>query len=97
MNKQTLGRVIRSEKRETDGYTYLYELTERKGRLMADFGVHLYSINVTMTDDSGRTRTGEAKDVFSSKEKAIEFFDKIVKNLATPIDLKYVIEDEIKV
>ena len=46
---------------------------------------------------NGKVRKSEAKDVFSSKRKAIEFFDKIVRNLATPIDLKYVIEDEITV
>ncbi len=97
MNKQTLEKIIRSEERVSQGFCYSYELIERKGKHMADFGVRLYSIRVKMTDGDGRVRKEEAKDIFSSKEKALLFFDKIVRNLATPIDLKYVIEDEIKV
>lgn len=97
MNKQTNDKLIREENRECDGYAYSYKLIERKGRRMADFGMRLYSINVSMTDAKGVTKTGEARDVFSSKRKALEFFDKIVRNLATPIDLKYVVEDEITV
>ena len=88
MNKQTNDKLIREEKRECDGYAYSYKLIERRGRRMADFGVRLYSIYVSMTDAWGVTKTAEAKDVFSSKRKAIDFFDKIVRNLATPIDLK---------
>ncbi len=90
-------KTIRKEERRADGYFYSYELIERKGRNMADFGMRLYSIRVNMTDDSGNVRMGEAKDVFSSKRKACEFFDRIVDNLATPIDLKYIVEDEITV
>ena len=90
-------KTIRKEERRADGYFYSYELIERKGRNMADFGMRLYSIRVNMTDDSGNVRMGEAKDVFSSKRKAYEFFDRIVDNLATPIDLKYIVEDEITV
>lgn len=97
MNKQKFEKVIRKEERECDGYFYTYELVESKGRRMADFGVHLYSFRVSLTNSNGQTKTAEAKDVFSSKRKATEFFDKIVKNLATPIDLKYVVEDEITV
>ena len=97
MNKQTYDKLIREENRECDGYAYSYKLIERKGRRMVDFGMKLYSINVSMTDERGVTKTEEARDVFSSKRKAVEFFDKIVRNLATPIDLKYVVEDEITV
>ena len=97
MNKQINDKIIRKEKIESDGYCYIYELSERRGHRMADFGVKLYSITVSMTDSNGKVRKSEAKDVFSSKRKAIEFFDKIVRNLATPIDLKYVIEDEITI
>ena len=97
MNKQMNEKLIREEKRQSDGYIYSYMLIERRGRRMADFGMRLYSISVSMTDENGITKNEEARDVFSSKRKALEFFDKIVRNLATPIDLKYVVEDEITV
>ena len=89
--------VIRKEEISSEGYRYCYELIERRGRRMADFGMRLYSVTVAMTDREGDVRRSEARDIFSSKRKAVEFFDKIVKNLATPIDLKYVVEDEITV
>ena len=97
MIKEAFEKVIRKEERESGGYFYSYELIERKGRRLADFGMRLYSIKVNMTDSNGRVKNGEAKDVFSSKKKAFEFFELIVNNLATPIDLKYVIEDEMTV
>ena len=52
-------KTIRKEERRADGYSYSYELIERKGRNMADFGMRLYSIRVNMTDDSGNVRMGE--------------------------------------
>jgi hypothetical protein len=88
-------KVILKEEREKSGYRYSYELTERKGDSTIDFGVYLYSIKVDMIDDRGKSRHSEAKDLFSSKEKALSFFDMIVKHLVTPIDLKYIIEDEL--
>ena len=97
MIKDTTQKVIRREESQSDGYVYYYELIERKGRCMADFGMRLYSIKVTMTDMDGKSRQSEARDVFSSKRKALAFYEKIAKNLATPIDLKYVIEDEMTV
>ena len=48
-----------------------------------------------MTDKTGREHSAEARDVFASEEKATAFFEKIVDNLATPINLPYIIEDEL--
>lgn len=93
MNKE----LIRKEEREKDGCYYSYELLGRRGQRMVDFGMRLYSIKVTMTFPDGSVKQGEARDIFSSKRKALVFYDKIVNNLATPIDLKYVVEDEITV
>ena len=94
MNNQ---KIVRNEIIENGEYVYSYQLIERRGRGMADFGMRLYSISVSMQDGNGNIKRGEAKDVFSSKRKATIFFDKIVRNLATPIDLRYVVEDEITV
>ena len=92
MNNQ---KIIRKETIENVEYVYSYELIERRGKRIADFGMRLYSISVSMKDENGEIKKGEAKDIFSSKRKALVFFDRIVRNLATPIDLKYVVEDEV--
>ena len=55
----------------------------------------LYSIKISMTDPSGNRSEREATDVFSSSDEAVRFFDRLVRNLATPIDLCYVVEDEV--
>jgi hypothetical protein len=48
-----------------------------------------------MTDKNGRASRARASDLFSKLNEANAFFDKMVRNLATPIDLQYVIEDEL--
>lgn len=95
MNQNVIDTVIRSEERFEDGNSYSYQLMVRRGDTTADWQIPLYSIRISMTDKSGRERKADAKDVFASEEKAVAFFDKIVRNLATPIDLAYIIEDEL--
>jgi len=88
--------VIRCDTRREEGYIYRYELTMKEGRSTASYGLSLYSIRVTMTDIEGKSTDGEVEDVFSDVGKAIVFYEKLVKNLATPIDLAYIAEDEWK-
>lgn len=95
MRNKICDKLIRREERRDEGYLYTYELTSREGDAVATFGLPLYSIHITLTDPSGNCREANAKDVFSNVEKSKEFFDKLVKNLATPIDLIYILEDEI--
>ena len=71
------------------------KLLLRRGTRTADFGLPLYSIKISMTDPSGNTSQREATDVFANSEQATVFFDRLVRNLATPIDLGYVVEDEV--
>ena len=95
MKQKTLNSLVMREERQADGNYYVYELMVREGARTADFGLSLYSIRISMTDKSGLCSQREATDVFTNPERAIEFFNKLVNNLATPIDLVYVIEDEI--
>lgn len=94
MSEKLCDRVLRKEERFDEGNSYSYELLMREGDTVADFKLPLYSIRVDMTDTEGHRRQADARDVFSNAEKAIAFFDKIVRNLATPIDLAYILEDE---
>ncbi|MBE6533081.1 MAG: hypothetical protein E7676_06250 [Ruminococcaceae bacterium] len=93
-NKKTDYDVIRREERTEDEHRYLYELLMRRGENVACWRMPLYSIRVNMTDEYGNEGTADAQDVFSDEEKALGFFEKLVRNLATPIDLPYVLEDE---
>ena len=87
--------LVRKEEKSEYGYSYTYELLVRRGVRTADFGLSLYSIKISMTDPSGNRSEREATDVFSSSNEAVRFFDRLVRNLATPIDLCYVVEDEV--
>ena len=87
---------IRTEVREAEGFEYRYELTERRDFCVASYGIPLYSISVKMKKlTSGKATEGKAENLFSDLKKALRFFEKLVKNLATPIDLSYIVEDEL--
>ena len=95
MSSRICDKLIRRENREEAGNKYTYELTLREADEVAAFGLPLYSIRISMTRVEGDQRETNARDVFSNGEKACAFFDKLVRNLATPIDLVYILEDEI--
>ena len=95
MAKSLLEKVVKREERADGGFIYTYELILREGMRTADWRLPLYSIKVSMTDGAGRRTHREATDVFTNKEKAFGLFEKLVRNLATPIDLGYVVEDEV--
>ena len=87
--------VIRREHVESEGLHYKYEL-QMKERTRGSAIVRAYIISVEMTLDDGSTTYAETGEVFLDVGKAIAFFDRMVKNLATPIDLGYVLEDDMK-
>ena len=74
---------------------YTYTMTINESNLTPSFGIPLYSIQIDMIDSSGNKTTSEIRDIFSNREKADAFFNKLVENLATPLNLRYVLEDEI--
>lgn len=95
MSKQrTFDTILRKEERSDEQNEYSYELIMREGSSTASWRVPLYSIRVNMKDAFGVSRSADTKDIFADKNKAILFFEKIVRNLATPIDLAYIVEDE---
>ena len=93
--KQRFYNTVKIEEREDEGYFYTYELLLRRGVRTDDYGLPLYSVRISMTDSDGHKSQREATDVFSDGSKATNFFDRLVRNLATPIDLGYVVEDEV--
>jgi len=87
--------VICREERKDEENSYRYELMMRRGDTVATWQMPLYSIRVNMTDAFGNEGSADAPDAFCDENKARSFFDKLVRNLATPIDLAYILEDEI--
>lgn len=96
MNKKAQSTTIRTETREKDGFEYEYRLTQSRGSRVASYGIPLYSISIKMSTETGEEISrSDAKSLFSDQGKAVAFFERMVDNLATPIDLKYIIEDEL--
>ena len=86
--------IIKKEERAADGLVYKYELVMRRSDKVASYALPLYSISVELSRENGEVITGtQMSEVFSNERKALDFFAKIVDNLATPIDLPYVLED----
>ncbi len=93
--EKTHDTVIRREERTDGGYRYSYELIMKESTRTASYRIPLYSIRVGLTDTGGVYTSADVKDAFADAGKAILFFEKVVRNLATPIDLAYILEDEI--
>ena len=96
MRKQrTSNTVIRQDLREDAENKYTYQLIMHEDVRTASYKIPLYSIRVNMTDADGEVTTADVNDLFADAGKAIKFYEKLVKHLATPIDLRYIVEDEI--
>ena len=88
------GITVRCEKVKSRGIEYVYELTLDEARKPEMGAMTLYSISVRMSDGENIISEARAQDLFTDLGKASAFFDKLVRNLATPINLAYVVEDE---
>lgn len=73
----------------SDGYTYKYSLSVDKNTNS------MYSLKVVMSSTEGEVRSDTASVAMSDGGRAIAFYNKLVRNLATPANLKYCIEDEL--
>lgn len=93
----TTDTVIRTDERTSDGNTYRYELVMRCGDGVACWRIPLYSIRVHLTLEDGTVTNAAVKDVFADLGRAVLFYEKMLKNLATPVDLAYILEDELTV
>lgn len=97
MNKKKAAEqtVIRKETVQSEGAEYNYTLLMSESRKVSSYRIPLYSILVEMTDESGNRTDAGLKDVFADVGKALVFYDKLVSNLATPLNLPYILEDEL--
>ena len=95
-NTKTQDTVIRCETRCLGEDTYTYRLLMRESDAISSFRLPLYSVDIEFSSAGGTRTHGEARDAFADPGRAVVFFDKLVRNLATPIDLPYVLEDSLK-
>ena len=93
---KTQTRTLKSDERSDDGILYFYQLIVREDRNQASFRIPLYSVAVKMIDKDGDESEASVKDAFCDPGRALVFYDKVVRNLATPIDLAYILEDEMR-
>ena len=87
--------VIRSDEKKEGGFSCFYELIMRKSHNVSSYRIPLYSMRVKLIDGEGEESQAEIKDAFADIGKAVTFYEKLVRNFATPIDLAYILEDEI--
>ena len=94
-NKTENGAIIRRDEKFDGENLYSYELVMKEGESLASWRIPLYTINISMKNANGNHTESSATDAFSDASRAIRFYEKLVKSLATPIDLLYVLEDEV--
>ena len=88
--------IIREENLELDGAHYTYTLSCGEGKSVANYGLTLYSIGIEMTDADGNKTKSELDEIFADSKRAFGFFQRLIENYATPIDLPYILEDEMR-
>ncbi|MBQ4070902.1 MAG: hypothetical protein IJD51_00610 [Clostridia bacterium] len=87
---------IRQRRRCEGGDTYIYELIYNTDTVTTTVGIPVYSLRVRMEcGRTGKVTEAHTGGIFADERKAERFFDKLCDNLATPIDLAYVVEDEL--
>ena len=75
--------------------TYNYELIYNEETSRTSIGIGLYSLRIRMQcGENGRVTEAHTGEIFADEKKAVRFFEKLCNNLATPIDLAYIVEDE---
>lgn len=87
--------IVRAKEIKSDGAEYKYTLFVRTSRRVASFCLPLYSVRIEMKTKDGRYTEARTADIFSDLGKATVFFERLAENLATPINLAYIVEDAI--
>lgn len=90
----TMEEIIRRVNIHDNENEYRYYLIRRKSDNVCSFRLPLYSIRIEFEASSGKTSQHELTNVFANEDKANSFFNRLVENLATPLNLPYVFEDE---
>ena len=90
-------KTIRTAEVEADGISYTYTLSVSTSKRVASFRLPLYTIGVRMRCADGEVTEADTGAIFADIGKALTFYNTLVENYATPIDLHYILEDRITV
>lgn len=94
MTVKNNGIAIKTDERTIDGISLTYALSVSESENFKNLRIPLYSVSVTMTDSDGKESYATCDSAFSDIGLALLFYGKIVRGLATPMDLAYIYEDE---
>ncbi len=86
--------TVKSETRVKDGAIYKYSLLVTESSDFASYKQRVYSFAIEMTDAEGHKTDAVSGGLFADVGKALLFFRKLISGLATPMNLAYIIEDE---
>ena len=89
-------KIIKEDIRECDGAIFLYRLTEGYPKKIGRLTIPLYSIYIEL-NKNGECSKSSVNEIFADVGKALSFYHSLLENLATPIDLHYILEDRITV
>ena len=85
--------IVRVREIRDEDAEYRYTLLLTRSSKVASLNMQLYSIRIEMVSADGKRTSAESAELFSDREKASAFLNKLADNLATPINLAYIIED----
>ena len=94
MTVKNNGIAIKSDERTIDDLSLSYALSVSESQGLKNLRIPLYSVSVTMIDSDGKETYASCDSAFSDIGLALLFYGKIVRGLATPMDLAYIYEDE---
>ena len=86
---KTATKTVRTEIRRAFGNEYKYEL------ILNESAIPLYSVKIELKMITGSFTKAESHELFYDEHEAKTFFELLVDNLVTPINLPYVIYDEL--
>ncbi|MBR7117484.1 MAG: hypothetical protein IKC87_07245 [Clostridia bacterium] len=89
--------TVREYEHENTEARYKYSLFRINSNRVASYGLPLYSIRIEMWTHDGRHTEAETGEIFADLGKATVFFERLCKNLATPLNLAYILEDSIMI
>ena len=92
--RKTVEKIIKTQLKESSGVSYTYNLSVCESEHVASFGMPLYSIEIKESDERGKVTEAKIKEMFADPGRALAFYERLVKNLATPVDLPYILEEE---
>ena len=93
---QIIDKIIKNDVCEAEGAIYSYSLIANESTAVISYKLPLYSIAIEMIDKDGNKTSAKTHDLFSDVGKALVFYRKLVDNLATPLNLPYILEDELQ-